>query len=337
MKINVDETSRIIVKAQFESLQSTIQPASFKDVGPGMFKNPATGATDVVIQSPQGTANLLEATCWDAKAERLVAELEELPYVEMFNKATGLFAASSITLPHRLGSGYLAKHKESDLAKPLLQALKQNPAKATLHYCPNTLVHGAFYSHLDNGYKLTRLLNGEIIARDCTPVAFGGSAFDPVVSSGEKLDLTYFFSKDGKVAGPKDGSSIGLGNIPYYKEAFVAKKIEGIFIFDRALLESYQLPEAANQLIESLALFKLYRLLSQPLRIRAGCDLKIAGDPEVSGPVPECEQVAATIKSAIATCKAAGLFANPPVTRVALTLKEPNKTSKTKKAAEGDA
>lgn len=329
MKINVDETSRIIVKTQFESLQSTIQPASFKDVGPGMFKNPATGATDVVIQSPQGTANLLELTCWDAKAEKLVAELEGLPYVELFNKATGLFAASSITLPHRLGSGYLAKHKESDLAKPLLEALKQNPARATLHYCPNTLVHGAFYSHLDNGYKLTRLLNGEIIARDCTPVALGGVAFDPIISSGDKLDMTYFDAQK--------ASSVGLGHLPYYKEAFVAKKIEGIFIFDRALLESYQLPEAANQLIESLALFKLYRLLSHPLRIRSGCDLVLAGDPQVSGTVPEYKQGVATLKSAIATCKAEGLFADPPVTKVALTLKEPNKTSKTKKAAEGDA
>jgi CRISPR-associated protein Csb1 len=328
MKIKLVETSRIIVKTQFESLQSTIQPASFKDVGPGIFKNPATRATDVVIQSPQGTANLLELTCWDAKQQQLLSELEGLPYVELFNKATGVFAASSITLPHRLGSGYLAKHKESDLAKPLLAALNQNPARATLHYCPNTLVHGAFYSHLDNGYKLTRLLNGEIIARDCTPVALGGVAFDPIVSSGEKLDMTYFDAQK--------GSSVGLGHLPYYKEAFVAKKIEGIFIFDRALLESYQLSTAANQLIESLALFKLYRLLSHPLRIRAGCDLMLAGDPEVSGTVPEYEQVLATLQWAISTCNAEGLFANPPVTRVSLTLKEPNKTSTSKKAAEGN-
>lgn len=316
MKVKVEKTSRIIVKTQFESLQSTVQPASFKDVGPGVFKNPMTGATDVVIQSPQGTANLLELTCWDAKTQNLVPELEGLPYVELINKDSNLFAASSITLPHRLGSGYLAKHKESDFKQPLLEALKQDPARATLKYCPNTLIHGAFYSHLDNGYKLARLLNGEIIARDCTPVALGGVAFDPIISSGDKLDMSYFDAQK--------ASSVGLGHLPYYKEAFVAKSIEGVFILDRALMESYQLPEVANQLLESLALFKLYRLLSKPLRIRAGCDLLLAGDPDTSSEVPEYEEVVANLKGSIKACTEAGLFADPAVTRVAVTLKEPD-------------
>lgn len=308
---------RIIVKAQFESLLPTIQPAGFKDIGAGTFKNPRTGGLSVVINSPQATANSLEGITWDSLSNSLVPALNGLPYVEIVDQDSN-FRASTHTLPHRLASGYLLKHKDSkEFTKQLQADFKSLGEPATVFkYCPNSLLHGVFFSHLGDGrIKMARTLSASVMAHDCERVNVGGASHDPIVPSGKRLDLSFF---EGKGSGANKGSALGIGNLPYYQEAFAAGQIEGIFIIDLAQIQSLGLPEKASKLLTTLAEYKVAKLLSHPWRIRSGCDLELL---ETSIKLREVPVLESELKTLIKDCKP--FFANPSKTIVTLTLKEP--------------
>jgi CRISPR-associated protein Csb1 len=307
--------TRLILKAQFESLLPTIQPAGFKDVGAGTYKNPKTGGLSVVINSPQSTANSLEDVTWDSLGNALVPALEGLPYVEIVDQ-DGNFRASTHTLPHRLASGYFLKHKESkEFATQLQTEFKSLGEAATVFkYCPNSLLHGVFFSHLGDGrVKLSRSVSASVMAHGCERVNIGGASHDPVVSSGTQLDLTCF-----EGSGANKGSALGIGNLPYYQESFVAEQIEGIFIIDLAQINSFGLKEKAAQLLTTLAEYKVAKLLSRPWRIRSGCDLELL---KTSVELRKVDDLESELKKLIADCKP--LFADPAKTTVTLTLKAP--------------
>jgi CRISPR-associated protein Csb1 len=306
---------RLIVKAQFESLLPTVQPAGFKDVGAGTFKNPKTGGLSVVVHSPQATANSLEAVTWDSVSNGLTSALKGLPYVEIIDH-DGIYRASTHTLPHRLASGYLLKHKDSKEFSQQLQAdfKSLGEAATVFKYCPNSLVHGVFFSHLGDGrVKMARALSASVTAHGCERVNVGGASHDPIVSSGTQLDLKSF-----EGSGSNKGSALGIGNLPYYQEAFVASLIEGIFIIDLAQIQSLGLPEKASELLKTLAEYKVAKLLLRPWRIRSGCDLELL---EISVKLREVSVLEAELSTLIKACKP--YFADPAKTIVSLTLKEP--------------
>lgn len=306
---------RLIVKAQFESLLPTVQPAGFKDVGAGTYRNPKNGSLSVVIHSPQASANSLEAITWNALNNAPVAALAGLPYVEIADQ-DGNYRASSHTLPHRLASGYLLKHKDAkDFTKQLKADFKELGEPATVFkYCPSSLLHGVFFSHLGDGrIKLSRAISASVMGHGCERVNIGGASHDPVVPSGTQLDLKYFEGSD-------KGSALGIGNIPYYQEAYVPEIIEGIFIVDNALLDSYGLGPEPTQLLKTLAEYKVVRLLSRPWRIRSGCDLNMAQTDVKLRSLKELETVLGQL---IKACTKAGHFADSAKTTVQLTLKAP--------------
>jgi CRISPR-associated protein Csb1 len=311
---------RIVIKAQFESLLPTIQAAGFKDVGAGTFKNPKTGTLSVIVHSPQATANSLEAVSWNPIKNSPIDILKGLPYVEILDQE-GSFRASTYTLPHRLASGYLLKHKESKaFAKQLQDDFKEIGEPSTvLKYCPNSLLHGVFFSHLGDGrIKLSRILSASVTAHDCERVALGGASHDPIVSSGTHLDLGYF-----EGSGSNKGSALGIGNLPYYQDAFVAKDITGLFIIDLAQIASLGLDEKSSKLLSTLAEFKIAKLLAHAWRIRSGCDLTLLETPPGLRNLSELET---ELKALINDCKP--YFAEPTKTVITLTLKAPS--SKTK-------
>lgn len=315
---------RLIIKAQFDSLLPTIQPAGFKDVGAGTYRNPKDGELSVVVHSPQATANSLEAATWDALNQQPVEALAGLPYVEIVDQE-GCYRASTHTLPHRLASGYLLKHKD---AKPFTEQLRADfkslgePA-TVFKYCPNSLLHGVFFSHLGDGrIKMARAISASVTAHGCERVATGGASHDPIVPSGKQLDLSTFEGSD-------KGSALGIGNLPYYQEAFAPKQIEGIFIVDLAQIASLGLPEAATNLLATLAEYKVARLLYRPWRIRSGCDLDV---PQTNTPIRSPKEIEPELKKLIADCSQ--YFANPAKTTVQLTLKEPKASKKEKSNAD---
>lgn len=316
---------RLIIKAQFDSLLPTIQPAGFKDVGAGTYRNPKNGELSVVVHSPQATANSLEAATWDSLNHQPVEALFGLPYVEIVDQ-DDYYRASTHTLPHRLASGYLLKHKD---AKPFTEQLKADfkslgePA-TVFKYCPNSLLHGVFFSHLGDGrIKMARAISASVTAHGCERVATGGASHDPIVPSGKQLDLSTFEGSD-------KGSALGIGNLPYYQEAFAPKQIEGIFIIDLAQIASLGLPDVATKLLATLAEYKVARLLNRPWRIRSGCDLDV---PETNVPIRTPEKIERELKELIADCSQ--YFADPAKTTVKLTLKAP-KSSKGKKSNADD-
>jgi len=61
---------------------------------------------------PQATANLIEDSVWDGAQQ--IPELEGLPFVDIYTES-GQYVASTLDLPHRLGTGYLLKNKYTKL------------------------------------------------------------------------------------------------------------------------------------------------------------------------------------------------------------------------------
>lgn len=301
---------RIIYRAQFDSLLPTVQPAGFKDVGAGTYRNPKTGGLSVVVHSPQATANSLEDATWNQLKDQPVEALAGLPYVEIVDQH-GVYKASTHTLPHRLASGYLLKHKDAKkFADQLKDDFKALGEPATVFkYCPNSLLHGVFFSHIGDGrIKMARSLSASVTAHDCERVALGGASHDPIDPSGDVLDK--------KDLGGKKPSALGMGNLPYYQEAFAPKSIEGIFIIDLAQIQSLGLDEKPTALLSKLADYKVARLLSRPWRIRSGCDLDI---PKCEPALPDLSAVEAEIEQLVQDCRS--YFAEPVKTVVQLTFK----------------
>ena len=152
--------SRIIIEASLKPIFSTIQPASFPDVGHSLYVEPLSNQQCLIVDTSQSVANYLEAVSWNDLEQKLVKTLTELPYIELINKVTGKVVASSLTLNHRLGSGYLALHKESPFKKILSEDIAHNGLYPTLFkYDPNSIVHGCFINRLEGNevYRVPRL------------------------------------------------------------------------------------------------------------------------------------------------------------------------------------
>ena len=142
--------NRIIIEAQLSPIFSTIQPASFLDVGHSMYSEPISNKQCLIVDTPQSVANYLEDITWDSSELKLVKTLTGLPYIELINRATGKIVGSSITLNHRLGSGYLALHVESPLKKILVKEISSNGLYPTIFkYDPNSIVHGCWLNRLE--------------------------------------------------------------------------------------------------------------------------------------------------------------------------------------------
>jgi CRISPR-associated protein Csb1 len=103
-----------VITVEFDSALPTVKPPTFLDVGVSQAYLPWEQRLDVLLHTPQATANLIEEGIWDAVNHTLIPELEGLPFVEIYTES-GQYVASTIDLPHRLGTGYLLKNKHAQL------------------------------------------------------------------------------------------------------------------------------------------------------------------------------------------------------------------------------
>ncbi|MBD2072113.1 type I-U CRISPR-associated protein Cas7 [Leptolyngbya sp. FACHB-671] len=333
MKLNRTPSRTIIKSNLTPAVYNSFQPTGFPDIKASRFVIPGSNQENLLVESPQSIANRLEATVWDAAKQGLHSIFIGLPYVRLVNKATGAYIASSLSLPHRLASAYISKNKDP-FSKRLIDDLNSiGVAAATFKYCPNSLLHGCFYSHVEEGkHKALRLVGGRIDAFDIAPVVTGGAVKDPISASGKDFDLTAII--DSKVEGGDDrASKAGAGNIIHYAEEFVAKRIEAAFFIDDELIAALPLEECVKSLLKAIACWKIYTFLQSDLRLRSNCILDVVDDPEVIGIVPPLEELEQEIPDLISQCAAQELFAKPAVTEIALDLKlkpKPPTTTTTK-------
>lgn len=301
---------RLLLETDLQPVQGhRFQPTGFPDLGPARYTSPDDQQM-LLVESPQSVANRMEIACWDTPGEKLIDELEGLPYVRV-NGDGGQMLTNSILEAHRLNSPYILEGKDktvfdmlkSQLAEFELGAVNpRNLAAVLLQFDPGSLLHGVFLAkkELAGGrLRLARLISGFIEAVKVNSAESGGVKNDHVDPSGE--------------------TNKGFGNVPYSRTEFTAAKITAYFNFDLALLRGYGLSEEAEKLLIALGLFKVRRFLSTGLRLRTACDLEPVGEglratrPE-NLELPLEDDLLAECSNLIEACKSH--FADPPITEV---------------------
>ncbi len=292
------------------TLGSTFQPTGFPDLGAAEFDRfeGGTPTKALLVESVQSMANRLEATAWDAGANRPLEPFSGLPYVEVVRAGTGEFLTSSRLEAHRLFSAFVRDStwdgRPGDLV--LLERLAPRPdtpldyramARALLALDPFSLLHGVFFAGQTKGKgqraawptqpKFTRATSGVIEAHDARRAVFGGRKSDRVRHR-----------EDEQISG---GSTEGYGSIPFHRTEWTAREIVASFVVDVELMPSYGLPEPATDLLETLALWEIRSLLSGGLRLRTACDLEVDGEivTRRGEPLPALDELDGRLRAAI--------------------------------------
>jgi CRISPR-associated protein Csb1 len=306
-----------VIAVEFESALPTVKPPSFLDVGVSQAYLPWEQRLDVLLHTPQATANLIEDGIWDAVNHQLISELEGLPFVEIYTES-GDYVASTLDLPHRLGTGYLLKNKHAKLddqrfREGLRQRIRDRGIYQTVFaLCPMSIVLGSFYTHIAGVYKIPRVLSGEFVAENAVSMPTGGAVHDPVSARGLGVNISHMFAISRDKKGEKDKavgkpSEAGLGNIVYVRESFKAERYMGRFVIDTRLVEKSNLDPKAKQLIQVLSEYLVRRLLSETITLRTECYLTPKTETAMR-PLPELEPLEAAVKSAIQNCADLDLF-----------------------------
>lgn len=313
---------RILIEAALEPVQGTrFQPTGFPSLGAAEF---TTGnGTNLLVESPQSVANRLEAVTWDDACGELVPPLAGLPYVATLvdGKPT-----DSIREAHRINSPYLIhglKAKTTFLADAKITGLKakgkaatdeddadessgvdiRSLAAAVFKFDPNSILHGVFLEKIVGLARLTRVLSGFIEASNARPVQSGGVKNDRI-------------DPKGKVRG---GAEKGFGNVPFARTEYTAESITAFFSLDLALLASYGLDPAAEELLIALGLWKIRRFLETGGRLRTACDFDVKSF-KVTRPadfvLPSTSDLETIVKAQINVCTERKLFASPSTTTV---------------------
>ena len=324
---------------RLRSVLPTFVPAGFVDVGHSTVRDAQSGKTLVIVDSVQSIANHLEATIV-AQPGQVIAGLEAMPFLRLTitDPHGRTRVTSSLELPHRLASGWFCR---SANLKPFQQELAgrfldDGIAAATFHYCPNSLLHGVFYSQLagldPNVAKTPRLLTAEVVARGAQSVADGGVAKDPATVNGKEFDLEAAFpkrEKDKDLSADNPASRVGLGYIPFRHQAFIAEEIELAVYLAEGRIERLPLPDPAREVLALLARLKLALLLAAPLDLRAHCIFQAEQVPEE---LSDAAGLLKALQEKLAACRSLGLLADPVVTEFALTLGAAKEKAKKGKA-----
>lgn len=324
----LDKSPRLLLRTVLRpTLGDRFQPTGFPDLGAATYSAP-DGTAKLLVESAQSTANRLEATVWDRTQEKLVPELDGLPWVRV--KVLGEKGAeviqktSSIEEAHRLNSPYIREGRvEGQDNKPFKDIFQKECnytatrkielprfAKTVFKYDPNSLLHGVFMSEIDGGrLRLARALSGFIEASGVQMVQSGGVKNDALNPSGD--------------------SSKGFGMVPFSRVEYTAREIVALGSLDLEQLRALGLAPKQVRLLTTLALYKWQRLFSGNLRLRTACDLQVDSTTVIapSGFVlPELYALARELEASISACKE--FFASPAVTELSFReTKESTKSS----------
>jgi len=323
---NLNGKTRLLLETDLEPIQSyRFQPTGFPDLGAAQYQAP-DGTNMLLVESSQSMANRMELVCWDEAKKDLVEPLKGLPYIRVKLDEDGA-TTTSIEEAHRINSEYIAKNTKlinnnTDFSGALKEELKIEKSKpinysllykTLLKYDPNTLIHGVFLEELDGRIKLARTLSGFIEASEVKAVQSGGVKFShvqPAVKGGE-------------------------GNVPYSRVEYTAENITAYFNLDLSAIRSLGLDNDAEKLLIVLSLYKIQKFLTEGLKLRTACDLKLKDKirSNIDGFIlPQIKDLEMGVKELIERCNEKGFFANPSVTELVYEVTKPTNGNK----AEGE-
>ena len=304
-------SGRILMEADLVPMQGErFQPTGFADLGAAVYTLPS-GKRMLLVESAQSMANRLEQTIITPDGE-VIPELTGLSYVTASlsgeNITEGL-CVSTLTEPHRLASPFIISDKafqekfRQEAAYSAKSRLNWKKIYAALFkYDVNSLLHGVFLSTIDGGrIKSPSLISAFIEAENVREAVSGGvkNSFDPTGTLRHA-----------------DCDKNVYSNVPYQRTEYTAERITAYFNLDVGGIRSTGLPVEAQELLTSMALYKVRRLLNNNLRLRTACDLRLTGDIRLSGldSLPSEADLRVCVQRAILDCNS--LFADPPVTRL---------------------
>ncbi len=299
---------RLLIEVPLKPVQGTrFQPTGFPDLGAATYQL-NDGTQMLLVESAQSMANRMEAVCWDEAQKELVTVLRGLPYVKVVDGKKNV-VTNSILESHRINSPYILESTNKEFYKTLKNEIgamekgridTRKLAEAMMRYDVNTLLHGVFLAKSDlagGRLRLPRALSGFVEASNVTIAPSGGVKIDNVDPSGD--------------------TSKGFGHVPFHRDEFTGE-IKAFFNLDLAQVRGYSLGENAENLLVTLALYKIRKVLQGGLRFRTACDLEVDGDIKVKSPVKFALPDLPTLEKELPELikKSGKLFANPPVTEV---------------------
>jgi len=314
MTLNLDtlnDEPRLLAEVDLQPVQGTrFQPTGFPDLGAADYQAP-DGTRMLLLESAQSMANRLEAVCWDTAENDWVGPLKGLPYVAVVDEE-GALVTNSVLEAHRLNSPYILESSDKTFFNRLKDEFGglekgrvdlQLLAQVLLRYDVNALVHGVFLAKKDlagGRLRLPRVLSSFMEARNVNIAAAGGVKRDDV--------------------DPQGDTKKGFGHVPFHRDEYTGD-ITAYFNVDLSQIRGFRLDTSVERLLQTLALFKIQRLLRDGLRLRTACDLEPTGALRVKRPygftVPSLTVLEEALPGLIDAC--ADKFADPRVTQVEYT------------------
>lgn len=260
---------RLVIDVTLAPIAGSIfQPTGFPDLGAATFQRPGDRPS-LLVESVQSMTNHLEAKGWDDAARQPHEALAALPYVEVVDP-DGAFLTSSRLEPHRLAAAYVrsADHDGQRGLEWIAGRLGTTAGRpldwraiysAVYQLDPLCLLHGVFFS--DRGWHGTPRIRRAVTA------VIEAHGVSPVVSGGLKRD-------DVQIRAGEGGAQEGYGFVPFARTEYTAEEIVLTAVVDLEQIRGYGLPEPATELLSTVALWELSRLLEGSLRLRTACDLE---------------------------------------------------------------
>jgi CRISPR-associated protein Csb1 len=318
-------TANTSIDIKFE-VKGAFNPSIFPNVGRLIFRQQEKDC--LIMDSFASVSNMLEGTIQLPGTEAPI--FEGLSYIRMVDQA-GAYRATSLTLPHRIASGYLLKNKSAMLnGKKFGDGIKAEIIANGLHktllkYCPMSLLHGVWFSQLEGGnYKISKSITGSLLAVDVKEAIVGGLSMDTVWKSAETLDLSDFSDS------PKKASEAGVGMIPHSTTRYVCDRVVGSFQIGDLQIESYPIPAEGKRLLKALAVYEILAFIETVPMHRTDCNLQVIeveinkplkiGDQEVTKSI----EAKTAVEQALKDCQKLGILGS--VQEVSVTLKEKLKT-----------
>lgn len=282
---------RILITANLqvaEGFGDRLQPASFPNLGPCLYKLP-DGSDRLVLDTAQAVANWLEYICWPEGTNSYIQEFANVPSVVVLDgDRDNAFLTSSVLESHRLNSRYIYEAKLQDYLEDnhpeFLRLLadyfgfedsrpfhRGKLLNRLFRLDPGCIIHGVFLAG-GKGFKgvggrvsSPRVLSAHVTASDPRPVNLAGTYNDRVSA---------------------------LHNVPHASQQYAPKQIEAQFSVHVGDLKSYAAESAddyhltPNQIkfLIGFALRKVQLLLDKrELRPRSWCVLTVPKNGNESG------------------------------------------------------
>lgn len=275
-------------------------PPNFPNTGHVLYT--VKGVDHVIVASRAQMANFLEQVCLNADKRGPSPTLGGISYIEVRNKEDDTFKTTSLQASHRIAEKYVLDGDLPD-GTSFLDLFNQlcGVKKGTLLYGPPfyralvwfdacAALHGSFLVQCNAQMQVTRVLSGMIEAHNAALVHVGGAKINTLDMAGADK------GKDDKG---------GTGNVPFTK-VYATGDIVASFSIDLHLLRSFQLPEEVNEMLFTLALWKIQMFLTEGLRLRSECDLEVVGELQCTNldfQVPSLEELEAVLPGLIEQCK----------------------------------